>query len=98
MQEALHGNQRWIYWDPQEGENVLSKETDFSWMTVDCRLKHLKQQPARSEPGLSLDMVDDAEIERELVGDTLRDSDQCCFYSSHGTFMYCLLDCVPWNL
>ena len=35
------------------------------------RKYHLKQQPARSEPGLSLDMVDDAEIERELVGDTL---------------------------
>lgn len=70
-----------------------------NWFLIDdCRLKHLKQQPARSEPGLSLDMVDDAEIERTLVGGTLRDSDQCCFYSSHGTFIYCLLDCVPWNL
>ena len=67
-------------------------------MTVGCRLKHLKQQPARSEPGLSLDIVDDTEIERELVGDTLRGSDHCCFYSSHGTFIYYLSDCVPWNL
>ena len=48
-------------------------------MTVGCRLKHLKQQPARSEPGLSLDIVDDTEIERELVGDTLYSS--CPWYA-----------------